>query len=46
MYRPNRNMIFFLEYSIISAGLGEHVEVSGSKAFTLATRPIVTVGKV
>jgi hypothetical protein len=35
-------MTFFSEYSTTSAGLGAHVEVTGSKDLTLAERPTIT----
>jgi hypothetical protein len=46
MNRENRNIIPFSEYSITSARRGAHVEVIGSSALTLATRPTMAVATI
>ena len=43
MKRWTRSIILFSEYSTMSAELGAHVEVIGSKDLTFAERPTMTV---
>jgi hypothetical protein len=39
-------MTFFSEYSTTSAGLGAHVEVTGSKDFILAACPTIAASDI